>query len=197
MLQRRLARQRGRPAGAFGRFLARGLNKGNRATNERAVALLGIGERDRALDAGFGGGVGLDLLLAAGAALVSGAEHSPDMVAAARKRFADEPRVTVVEADLAALPFPDDAFDAIVSVHTVYFWRDPPAVAAELARVLAPGGRIVLAAGRKEWMEQRRVHRTGFTLYDDDELADLLSGAGLRDARIECDGPIFALATGS
>ncbi|HEX8205545.1 MAG TPA: hypothetical protein VF587_05750, partial [Solirubrobacteraceae bacterium] len=62
MLRRRLAAQLRRPSGASGRVLAAMLNRRNRATNERAVALLEVGPSHRALDVGFGGGVGLGLL---------------------------------------------------------------------------------------------------------------------------------------
>ena len=47
--------------------------------------------------------------------------------------------------DAEALPFPDNHFDAVISTFGVMFARDPEAVAAELARVVRPGGRISLA----------------------------------------------------
>lgn len=56
--------------------------------------------------------------------------------------------------DAEALPFPDNHFDAVISTFGVMFARDPEAVAAELARVVRPGGRISLA----NWAVGGSVH---------------------------------------
>ncbi len=191
--QRWLARQLGQPTGLGGRYVARLLNRGNADTNAKAIAWLDVQPGDRVLDAGFGGGVGLAALLASPAATVTGVDHAETMVEAARARHAGDERLVVVAASLDALPFADGAFERILSVHTVYFWADAAATARELARVLAPGGRLVLGAGRKAWMAEQRVHRTGFALYEDEELAELLRGAGLTGVRVEGDGPIFVI----
>jgi ubiquinone/menaquinone biosynthesis C-methylase UbiE len=193
----RLAAQLGRPRGLVGRLVVRSLNRGNAATNRRAVELLDLAPGHRALDLGFGGGVGLAALLDSPAAQVTGVDHSGDMVARARRRFAgplSDGRLRLAEASVESLPFGDGEFDRILSVHTVYFWPDPPAAARELRRVIAPGGRLVLALGRKEWMERQRVHRTGFTLYDEREVEELLRGGGFGSVRLEGDGPLYAVA---
>ena len=53
-------------------------------------------------------------------------------------------------ADAEALPFEDEEFDAVVSTFGVMFAAGPEAVAAELARVVKPGGRVVLATWKPE-----------------------------------------------
>ena len=65
------------------------------------------------------------------------------MVAAAERRFANEPRVTVRHADATALPFTEGSFDVVVShlmLHHVIQWRQ---ALEEVSRVLRPGGRFV------------------------------------------------------
>ncbi len=52
--------------------------------------------------------------------------------------------------DLAALPFPDAAFDVVISAHVLEHVERPEAVFAELARVLKPGGRL-LALTPNRW----------------------------------------------
>ena len=54
-------------------------------------------------------------------------------------------RITLLEGDGASLPLPDDTFDAVLSVHNIYFWPEPERTIGEIARVLRPGGRVVLA----------------------------------------------------
>lgn len=192
MLRRRVAAQLGRPTGRFGRVVVAMLNRGNRPANARAVELLEVGSGHRALDVGFGGGVGLSALLRAGAASVAGVEASADMVALAKRRFGD--RVDARHGSVESIPFEDGAFDRVVSVHTIYFWPDPPAGARELLRVLAPGGRLVLAFMRGEAMRRQKIHQHGFAFFEAADVAALLTGAGFAPVRVEGEGPLFAVA---
>jgi 2-polyprenyl-6-hydroxyphenyl methylase / 3-demethylubiquinone-9 3-methyltransferase len=52
--------------------------------------------------------------------------------------------VTAVQGDAAALPFPDGTFDVVVAGEMLEHVPDAPRVVAELSRVLAPGGTVVL-----------------------------------------------------
>jgi ubiquinone/menaquinone biosynthesis C-methylase UbiE len=45
---------------------------------------------------------------------------------------------------VAALPWPDASLDVVVSTLSAHEWPDPVAAAAELARVLRPGGRLMI-----------------------------------------------------
>ena len=191
-MQERVARQLGRPSGRFGRLIAWALNHANRSANAAGLERLDVRPGDRVLDLGFGGGGALAVLAEGPAGSLTGVDPSPEMVSAAARRFRG--RVQVLEASVEALPFPDDSFDRILSTHTVYFWPDPRAGARELRRVLAPGGRLVLVLGSRESMARRRVHRTGFTLYSADEIADLLRSSGFERVRVDADGPLFAVA---
>ncbi|HET7567845.1 MAG TPA: methyltransferase domain-containing protein [Gaiellaceae bacterium] len=49
------------------------------------------------------------------------------------------------QANLESLPFPDSAFDLVLSTQVIEHVLDPPRAAAELARVLRPGGRLVIS----------------------------------------------------
>ncbi len=59
------------------------------------------------------------------------------------------------QADAEQLPFADGAFDAVISTFGVMFATQPEAAAAELARVVRPGGRVVLAT----WKPDSNVFR--------------------------------------
>ncbi|OOG25425.1 methyltransferase type 11 [Thioalkalivibrio denitrificans] len=77
---------------------------------------------------------------------VTGADFAPDLLSAARDlasaRGLDIP---FLEEDAEAMSFEDGAFDAVISTFGVMFSQRPEDVAAELARVCRPGGRLVLA----------------------------------------------------
>jgi ubiquinone/menaquinone biosynthesis C-methylase UbiE len=118
-----------------------------------ALAAPRIGER--ALDAGCGTGIYTRRLLAAGAT-VTGVDCDPEMLTAASVKA---PSATLVNGDVAALPFADGVFDLTLAVTLLCFAQDPHGAVDELVRVTRPGGRVVLAElGRFSlWAAYRRV----------------------------------------
>jgi ubiquinone/menaquinone biosynthesis C-methylase UbiE len=95
------------------------------------------------LDAGCGSGP-LTEALRAKDAVVSGFDLSPAMVELARKRLGEDADVRV--ADLGApLPYPDDAFDLVVSSLALHYVKDWAPALAALRRVLKPGGRLIVS----------------------------------------------------
>ena len=73
---------------------------------------------------------------------VVGIDASRTMVAAARSA---DPSIEVLEADAAALPFPDGAFDLVLAFMSLQDVEDLDGALHEAARVLEPGGRFCLA----------------------------------------------------
>ena len=99
------------------------------------------------LEVGSGGGGNVEVFAHRFAGWrITASDYDPDMVALASRRL--EPlgeRVTVTRADASSLAFPDGRFDLVLSIgvwHHVGDWRK---ATAEVARVLRPGGRLVLA----------------------------------------------------
>ncbi len=77
---------------------------------------------------------------------VTGVDFVPSLLERARVRAQAEGLVVeFVEGDAEALPFPDASFDVVMSTFGVMFAPDHPRAAAELVRVLRPGGRIALS----------------------------------------------------
>lgn len=78
---------------------------------------------------------------------VTGVDFVPALLDRGRTRAAAEGlTVEFVEGDAEALPFPDSSFDVVLSTFGVMFAPDHPRAAAELVRVLRPGGRIGLSS---------------------------------------------------
>lgn len=63
------------------------------------------------------------------------------------------PSAALVQGDAVQLPFASDAFDAVTALHSVIHvpLESHSAVASELARVLRPGGELLLAEGTSAW----------------------------------------------
>jgi ubiquinone/menaquinone biosynthesis C-methylase UbiE len=126
-----------------------------RATARAADALLdaaGVGAGTRVLDVGCGPGAVVAAALARGAE-PTGVDVAPGMLAEARRRH---PGVTLIEADLVDLPLPDGAFPAAVGNFVFNHLPEPERAAAELRRVLAPGGAVALSVWgppeRNRWL---------------------------------------------
>jgi demethylmenaquinone methyltransferase/2-methoxy-6-polyprenyl-1,4-benzoquinol methylase len=71
---------------------------------------------------------------------VTGVDHSPEMLAVARRRFGDA--VELVEASASSLPYADGAFDHLTFTYLLRYVDDPGATLTELARVVRPGGTV-------------------------------------------------------
>jgi SAM-dependent methyltransferase len=108
-----------------------------------AAELARVTAGDRVLDAGAGDG-NVALACSARGADVAACDLAAEMVARGRERTGGLVRWT--RADAQALPYPDAAFDVVISVFGAALAPRARRAAAELARVLRPGGRLVLAA---------------------------------------------------
>ncbi|MEA2289844.1 MAG: hypothetical protein QOD55_1841 [Solirubrobacteraceae bacterium] len=174
-----------------------------RITARVADALLdaaAVGPRTRVLDVGCGPGH-LSAAAAARGARPTGVDLAEGMVARACR---NHPALDFLQADAEALPFAATAFDAAVAAFVVNHLPRPERAAAELRRVLRPGGRLVVAM----WDQPERVAFLGlvdeamrlagvrpdaavppgppaFRFADEAELRALLEGAGLRDVTVE------------
>src|SRR5690349_3164167 len=83
--------QLAKPHGKVGGLVAALLDRGNQAINLHVVGALDLAPRERVLEVGFGGGVGLATAIAHEPSVaLSGLDLSAEMVARCRKRFGDK-----------------------------------------------------------------------------------------------------------
>ena len=143
-----IARQGRRPTGLLGHLVARIMAAETSPENDRALDLLALRPDNRLVELGCGHGA----TLAKAAQVITtgslaGVDFSPVMIAHAKKRnraLVNAGRISLHLGNTDQLPFPDGAFTAALSVHTIYFWQDPAAHLKEVRRILAPGGRLML-----------------------------------------------------
>jgi SAM-dependent methyltransferase len=148
---------------------------------------------ERVLDLGCGTG-NAALLAAARGATVTGVDPAARLLEVARARAAEEGLdVTFAAGEAAAIPIEPATIDVVLSVFGVIFAPDAVAAAAEMARVTAPHGRIVLSAwlpggavgevvgmARKTAMAalDAPLPPAGFAWHDRDALSGLLGPHG-------------------
>lgn len=94
---------------------------------------------ERVLEVGCGSGCDL-LQFAKHGATATGVDIADMHLELARRRVGD--RATVVKADMRRLPFPDASFDYVYSHGVLHHCSEPEQAAAEMLRVLRPGGRL-------------------------------------------------------
>jgi len=141
-----------------------------------ALPLLETGD---VLDVASGDGV-LAELLAPHAGRYVCVDTSPRVVAAASERLRKFPNVEVIEGDMHALPLEDASFDLAVLMHALTYAEKPAQAVIDAARVLRPGGRLLLSSLAQH--EHRNVVEAyghanlGFT---EKELRRFIAKAGL------------------
>ena len=163
----------------------RSLHVADSAVEAAMAALVGDGPVGTLIDIGTGTGRMLELFGGrADAAL--GIDRSSEMLRLARTKLHDRPNTELRQADLYALPLADGAADLAILHHVLHFAEAPGAAIAEAARVLGPGGRLLVAdfaPHDREELRARDAHvRLGFA---DDQVAGWFEAAGLHTARVE------------
>jgi arsenite methyltransferase len=203
---RGLAAQLRRPSGLRGRLVARGLNRNNRAMIRAAIDLAAPIAGQTVADLGFGGGVGLRLLLdrVGPYGRVRGVDLSTDMVRRAERQLIDPitlGRLTVTVGPLERLPLPDAVIDVAITVNTIYFVTDLDVIARELRRITAAGGRVVVAIGDPDAMATMPLAPYGFTIRTVNDVQHSLERAGWEAVEVRSGGAgpgrYFLFAAGS
>ncbi|HEY0718995.1 MAG TPA: methyltransferase domain-containing protein, partial [Streptosporangiaceae bacterium] len=117
------------------------------------IALAVAPGAQRVLDVGSGTGYALRQLAAAlpGAHELTGVDAAPEMVRVASQASRDA-RVRFIEGTAERLPRPDASADLVISTTSFDHWADQGAGLAECARVLVPGGHLVLSDLFSVWL---------------------------------------------
>jgi len=126
-------------------------------------------------DVACGEGYG-SALLARSAASVTGIDASAETVAAARRRYSGPPGLAYVEGRCEALPLGEASIDLVVSFETLEHLENPRALIAEAARVLRPGGVLMVSTPNKAIYSDKADYRNPFhpsEMYESEFVATL------------------------
>jgi len=179
-----------KPSGVFGRIIGNDMARGNEYAARWTVSLLDIQPESRVLEIGFGPGVAIRYASEkATKGIVVGIDHSQTMVQAALRRNAEAiraGRIELKQGDVSCLPYPDESFHKVFSIHSIYFWARPADGLRELRRVLKTGGLLAITIEPKDqWTKLQRRQTSVLTLYSGTDLAAMISSAGFRNAGVE------------
>jgi len=147
------------------------------ATARAMVRLLDLG---RVLDVASGDGTLAELLSPQVREMVC-VDISPKVVAAGHRRTLPLGNVTYQEADMHQLPLPEADFDCVMMLHALTYSEQPQQAITEAARVLKPGGRLLIATLNKHSHRNAVIPFGHCNLgFSDSELQQLCRHAGLR-----------------
>jgi ArsR family transcriptional regulator len=112
-------------------------------------------------------------------------DGSADMLDAARRRLADASNVELRQGELEALPLAAEELDAAMLSLVLHYSPEPPRALREVARVVRPGGRLLVVDmqphEREEYQHQMGHVWLGFS---EKQIARFLTGAGFEDVRV-------------
>jgi ArsR family transcriptional regulator len=132
-------------------------------------------------------------------------DGSAEMLDAARRRLAGADNVELRQGDLETLPLADGELDAAMLSLVLHYAPDPARALREVARVLRPGGRVLVVDmqphEREDYQQQMGHVWLGFS---EKQISRYLTGAGFQDVRVralpvepEAKGPALFAAVAS
>jgi ubiquinone/menaquinone biosynthesis C-methylase UbiE len=140
------------------------------------------------LDVGVGNGYLEKLLSGKSNVVVTGIDISEDMIKNASQRnhaAVQQGRVILSLGDCCDLQFPDETFDAVTSINTIYFWPDTIKGLSEIRRVLKDDGIFVNAVYSQEWLKRVSYTKKGFKFFSKKDYVSDGKIAGFSDVIIE------------
>jgi ubiquinone/menaquinone biosynthesis C-methylase UbiE len=163
-----------------------------RATSRETLARLRINPTDSVLDVGCGTGALLyQLSVSYPQTRLAGIDPSPEMLAIARARL--PPGIELKQGWAEGIPYPDGAFDVVVSCNVFHYIREPLVALKDMLRVLRAGGILAIT----DWCDDyvacricdwylRLFNAAHFRTYAVRQLRDLLDAAGATEVCIDC-----------
>jgi ubiquinone/menaquinone biosynthesis C-methylase UbiE len=173
----------------------------NRSAHKHALERLAVQPSDRILEIGFGTGQLIGMLAkAASSGFVAGVDPSPLMLSTAWKRnerWIHAGRVDLRLGTASSLAWADGTFDKATALHNFQFWSDPEHDLSEVARVLRPGGLLLLVLRTRDRRSDKHpvsnpLSREG---NEGQKALAVLSRCGFEQARLEGEVGTSAVLT--
>ena len=188
----RMSNQVRKPSGRLGRAVVGRMNLSHASLTDWGLEHVRIEPSFTMLDVGCGGGRTIHVLAArAPNGRVYGIDYSEASVEASRETNQSAVaagRDEIQQGSVSKLPFADAMFELVTAVETHYYWPDLPNDAREIARVLKPGGTLVVIAeaykGRWGWLFQLAMLPMRAKLMSADEHRAWLETAGFTDVQV-------------
>ena len=167
------------PDGEKGIEMANAMNDNNRIMISETIKALNLKNNQVILEIGHGNGRHLtEILNQAEKIRFVGLEISPTMQQEAEQINKDFVTRSVAEFKLydgKTIPSPDNSFDRVMTVNSIYFWTHPVELLSDIYRVVKPNGVVAVTFAQKQFMQQLPFIKDKFRLYNNQDLQDLIA----------------------
>ena len=163
------------PQGIEGLSVADMMYESNLGMIESTVAALKVADADAILELGHGNGKHIPVVLESAKGVSYFGLEISSLMEREAKDFNLHSNASFYLYNGSQIPFADHFFQKAFTVNTIYFWKNPIETLNEVARVICTDGQFCIGFAQKEFMEMLPFTPYGFTLYDDDKLADLVN----------------------
>ncbi len=191
-LFKKFVSQTKKPEGFLGKLMVRGMNGGHAKLADWGMSHLNGISAKRIAELGCGGGRNAaQLLKRFPQTVLTAMDYSEVSVRKAEetnKACIAAGRCTVLQGNVASLPFKDEAFDLATAFETVYFWPGPEKSFSEVYRVLKPGGIFMIcneSDGTDETALKYEKIIDGMKCYTAEQLTTALKTAGFSEVRTD------------
>ena len=182
-----------KPSGDAGREMLKRMNESHYDVTGWALSKWEIKENDNVLDIGCGGGRTLkrmsERIISGTLTGVDYSEVSVNMTTEYNEELVKKGILSVLNASVEALPFPENSFEKIITVESFYFWPNPLENLKEVRRVLKEKGHFLLVAdiyGREDLSEHQMENIAEYDLTNPtvDEFRIFFENAGFSEISI-------------
>lgn len=179
-----LGRQLKKPTGEIGLKVGENMNSSNNQIYDFLLSTIDIKDNSKILEIGFGNGKFISKFFDINPKIhLTAIDFSDIMCSEAKnnnKEFIDDDKLVIKCEDSLDMSFPNDSFDKVVAINTIYFWDAIDSHLLSIKRVLKKGGQLIIGYRPKSVMINLPFAQEVFKLYDPDELQLLIKQNGFK-----------------
>lgn len=172
------------PNGENGIEMAKMMNETNIRMTIESILALELKKGDCIAELGHGNCDHLKTILSSDDSLYFyGLEISETMQKEAQninKKWINGQKAEFLLYDGENIPLKDESLHKIMTVNTLYFWKNPLELLNELYRVLKPKGRLVITFAKAEFMEKLPFVRNKFSLFNNHKVLELIKPSSFK-----------------
>ncbi len=173
-----LEKQLSHPHGKNGIDVANTMFESNYTMILNSYQALTLQDNDTLLEIGHGNGAHLPMVLQLAKGIIFyGLEVSKTMYQEAKRLHFSKEKENQINFSLYKgnkIPYKKDSISKIVTVNTIYFWKNPKDFMKEIARVLKPNGTCIITFADESFMRKLPFVNNSFTLYNANAIKTLV-----------------------
>ena len=182
-----LGRQLKKPTGKTGLMVAGNMNIANEQIYDFVLSQINMNDHSKILEIGCGNGKFIPKFFSLNSNIqLTALDYSDVMCSEAKtlnKAFIDTNQLVVQCEDTVEMSFPDDFFDMVVTINTVYFWEQKEKQLNEIKRVLKNDGLFAIGYRPKSVMKDFPSTQEVFILYEPEDMQSLIKQNGFEIIR--------------